>query len=207
MIPDGVEKVTLTGVFLDKDGQPIKNFLMKLEGSRPGLVLHGDTDVFLDLGPIYIVLDDLGRIKIRNQTGPVEVIANFKPDQPFHYKVEISGCDLPIVYGIILVEPGSVVDVPNELLEQIDYDDLPDWAAILSQVKSARDQVVEIADGLANGEVMDNAIKEYLVNNPIEGVTQPKLDATMDAHINDLEPHPAYDSIPRLALIFDNHLI
>lgn len=205
MFPDGVETATLTGYFLDENGRPIKNFLLKLQGSREGITIP---DHYVDLGPQYFVLDSEGKLKYRKSDDPIIIVADFLSDQPLHYTVEISGCKLPVINGVLQVEPNSVIDVPKEILEQIPGDDLPEWASILSQVLEARDEVREWAEKFEDGEYLDEAIQDYLEEHPLEGVTETRLNFVLEQHINDPTPHPAYDEhIPDLTLLFENKLI
>lgn len=205
MFPDGVLTATVEGSFLDDHGRPIENFLLKLQGSREGITIPNH---YIDLGPQYFVLDSEGRLKPRKSDGPIVIVANYLPDQQFHYVAEISGCKLPVMNGIIRADPYSVIDLPKELLQQIPEDELPEWAAILQQVLDARDEVIDIAEKFESGEYLDDAIKEYLENNPLEGVTEERLNFVLDQHINDPEPHPAYDQqIPNLTLLFENQIV
>lgn len=54
---------------------------------------------------------------------------------------------------------------------------------------------------VADPETIGQAIDEYLDENPI-------ADEVIEQHVNDPDPHPAYDDdLPSLTLIFENHLI
>lgn len=39
------------------------------------------------------------------------------------------------------------------------------------------------------------------------GDVQELVDATVTTHVNDLTPHPAYDDLPSLSLLFENGLV
>ena len=54
----------------------------------------------------------------------------------------------------------------------------------------------------ATPEQVEMAVTDYLLQNP------PQVDGSLlEAHITSLTPHPAYDEIPSLTLLFENGLI
>ena len=59
----------------------------------------------------------------------------------------------------------------------------------------------------ATPEQIAMLVADYLDAHPPTGVTPADVTAAIDEHADSLTPHPAYDEIPDLALIFDNHLI
>lgn len=71
----------------------------------------------------------------------------------------------------------------------------PTMAAILAAVP-----------GISPDDVQE-AVEAYFDENPLEGATTDYVDDAVTAHANAVEPHAAYDDMPSLTLIFENHLL
>jgi hypothetical protein len=62
------------------------------------------------------------------------------------------------------------------------------------------------AENPADPEAIADAVSDYLTENPVEGVTEEVLTA-IAAHADSETPHPVYDDMPSLTIIFDNALV
>ena len=118
----------------------------------------------------------------------IQVTPDYSRDNPLDLAVVSPVVPSPDVSLISLhVPPGGL---PNQALGRDDHGNLV-WKDL---------------DKIDSDELRD-AIQAYLDENPIS-VTMEDVETAIEEHINDPNPHPAYDvDIPRLDLIFENGLI
>lgn len=205
MIPAGLQATTLTGKFLTTTGKPIANFILVVDASLEQI----DTDQgLIDLGRQNFVLNKNGElIRYGEPTALPQVISNQFPDQPFHYKASVTGYDLARTEFAFEAPPGGIVDIPQAIRDVVDPDELPEWIAVRNEIREIRDEVRRLAESMGNEAAIEAAVTEYLQANPLIGVTQQVLEAELREHIENETPHPTYDEIPDLTLIFENRLV
>ena len=66
-----------------------------------------------------------------------------------------------------------------------------------------------VVDNLKGDSAYEVAVQNGFVGTEPEWLAslQGEGAVDLDAHVNDPDPHPAYDTIPSLVLLFENHLI
>jgi len=89
---------------------------------------------------------------------------------------------------------------------EVDFEDLVDVDPSSFEPVDVTPSLIETIDQ----RVQDNigpALDEYMAEHPLEGATTEYVDDTVTAHAESATPHPVYDDMPSLTLIFDNGLV
>lgn len=106
------------------------------------------------------------------------------------------------------------VAIPDQ--PTVDYGDLVDVDAMSFAPVDVTPTLVETidqrvaqynAENPADPEAIADAVSDYLTENPVDGVTEEVLEATIASHAESETPHPVYDDMPSLTIIFDNALV
>jgi hypothetical protein len=194
-LPDTLAQVWIVGTLHREDGSAVRGRVTFLP-STLSLTNQTTDDTYSLSAPFFAVLDADGYFEVKV---PATDAPGFQPSG-WTYTVREP---LRRAYPIAVPTATPVLNSPGHPLHGQRVLDLSD--AIPLPAPSAG-SVQIVAPPAASPEVIAAAVQGYLDEHPPDDVPD-LIDAAITTHVQAPAPHPAYDDLPSLQLLFENGLV
>lgn len=223
-LPANVDTCQIVGRFMravvdgtdpdtDPDGIPVEGLRVEFTASVP-VVRNVAAAVTIFLDKITCTTDADGVLVSDGQPG-VFLVASDDPDldpRGWTYKVTLSAPSISQLSFSFVAPAGGVLDLTTVVpVPQNPGQTLDAWLQAVADARAAADAAADSAAeaqsaaGSVGGDI-GQAVADYLTEHPLEGATTQYVDGAVADHVESETPHPVYDNIPSLTLLFENGL-